>query len=132
MPSMLPRIPIVDPFLVPITPTEQKALTPEQVLLSADAIGMLPNEYSQFLGDPDQLFYFQRDHGKTCLTRYTPRTSPPSEAELAGQLLFAQAVHAWQAMTPEQKEVWNTDPRRHEKRLPGYQFFLSEFMRGRI
>jgi hypothetical protein len=132
MPSMLPRILIVDPFVVPPTPAEQKALTPEQVLLSADARGMLPNGLNEFLANPDQLYYFQRDGAKTCLTRYTPNTHTPSEAELAAQQNFAAAVAAWQALTPEEKEFYDQAPGAHDRALPGYQFFISEFLRGRI
>jgi hypothetical protein len=132
MASKLPRNIYLDPFLVPITPDEQKALTPIQILFSADARGMLPEFISQLLGTPGQRYYLQRDHGKTCLTRYTPNTHTPSEAEIATQLNFAAAVAAWQALTTEQKEVWNHDSRGEDRALPGYQLFLSEFLKGRI
>lgn len=132
MPSMLPRIIIVDPFVVPPTPAEQKALTPEQVLLSADARGMIPSVLNAYLGDPDQAFYFQRDWGKVCLTRFMNGPYEKTPARLARQEIFRQAVAAWQALTPEQKEIWNQDKRAADRALPGYDLFLSEFLKGRI
>jgi len=132
MPSKLPRFLLTDPFTVPPTQEEQKALTPEQVTLALDVTGMLPQVVSDLLGDPDQQYYFQNDHGKKCLTRYTPPSTPPTQAQLDAWAHFGDAVRAWQALTLEQKEVWNTDPRRHDFRLPGYQWFLRQWLRGKI
>jgi len=132
MASKLPRIIIVDPFMVPPTPAEQKALTPALVLLSADARGKIPSGLNAYLGDPDQDFYYQRDHGKTCLTRFKNGPYVKTPARLAQQGIFRRAVAAWQALTTEQEEVWNHDSRGEDRALPGYQLFLSEFLKGRI
>jgi hypothetical protein len=132
MPSMLPRIIIVDPFVVPPTPTEQKALTPEQVLLSAGARGMLPEGLNQFLANPDQEYYFQNDHGKTCLTRYTPPTGPPSAAQLEQRERMREARAAWRTLSQVQKDFYTQAKGAHDRALPGYQFFISEFLKGRI
>jgi hypothetical protein len=122
----------VDPFGVPPTPTEQKALTPEQVLLSADARGMIPSVLNAYLGDPDQAFYFQRDKGKVCLTRFNNGVYEKTPARLAQQEKMRQAVAAWQALPPEQKEIWNQDKRAADRRLSGYDLFLSLFLKGQI
>lgn len=132
MASKLPRFLLTDPFTVPPTEAEQKALTPEQVALDADVTGMLPKSISELLGNPDQQYYFQNDHGKKCLTKHTPPSTQPTQAQLDQRQRMKGARSAWQSLTPEEKEVWNTDPRRHDFQLPGYQYFIRQWLRGLI
>jgi hypothetical protein len=132
MSSKLPRRLWLEPFDHPITPAEQEDITPDMVFPALTIIGKLPAIVSQWLGRPEQDFYFQRDGNKICLTRNNTPVLPPTPDQVAQRYLFAQAVAAWQALSPTEKDAWNNDQRRHDFNLPGYQFFLREFLRGRI
>lgn len=102
------------------------------VTLSAGFIGRLPDFISALLANPSQIYYFQNDGGKICLTRFKNRVATSSEAQGLTRSRFAEAVAAWQALTLEEKETYNQNQRAKERRLPGYQFFLSQFMKGKI
>jgi len=51
-----------------------------------------------------------------------PRTVP----QQANRTKFADAVAAWQALTPDEKNVYNERAKR--KHLPGYNLFLREYL----
>jgi len=55
---------------------------------------------------------------------YNPRTEP----QQANRMKFASAVAAWQALTPEQKELYNK--KAANLNMSGYNLFISEFMYG--
>ena len=50
-------------------------------------------------------------------------SQPPSEARNSQQEKFRQAVHSWQALTSEQKNVYNKIAIKQGRR--GYNYFIS-------
>lgn len=132
MGSKLPRILIVDPFTAPPSPEEQKALTAEQVLLSLDARGRLPKGFSEFLGNPDQEYYFQMDGLKVCLTRFNNAPPVKTPARLAQQDRYRQGKAAWRALSDDEKRAYAQDPRAQDRRLPGHHFYMSLFLKGEL
>jgi len=132
MASKIPVNILLNPLDHPVTPSEQKLISPFVLFPGVCMIGLLPPIVSAALGMPGQKFYFQRDWGKICLTRYNRGPVTQTPALVASKSRFAQAVAAWQALSPEEKAAWNSDQRRHDFRLPGYQFFLREYLRGKI
>ena len=79
--------------------------------------------------DPDPLNVhgiYQKKHGiKGCYYRrmefYVP-TNPRTELQQANRAKFAEAVLAWQALTQEQKEVYNKIAK--YKQFSGYNLFI--------
>ena len=56
---------------------------------------------------------------------YVP-TNPQTEAQQANRQKMADAVAAWQSLTPEQKEIYNE--RAKGKNLTGNNIFISEYL----
>ena len=54
-------------------------------------------------------------------------TDPRTPAQLALRAKFADAVAAWNALTPAEKRAWRLIG--EGLNLPGYQAFISDFMR---
>jgi hypothetical protein len=132
MASKIPVNIMLNPLDHPITPAEQEGISPDMIMPGLRLIGKLPQAVRYALGRPDQDFYFQNDGGKICLTRNNTPPPAATPARLAQRELMRQARAAWRALTTEQKAIWNNDQRRHDFRLPGYQFFIREYLRGRI
>lgn len=132
MATKIPLNIMLNPLDHPITPTEQEGITPDMIFPGLRLIGKLPQAVRDALGRPDQDFYYQNDGGKICLTRNN--TPPPEEtpARAAQRALMAQARAAWRALSDEQRAAYSHDPRALDRRLPGYQFFISLFLKGRI
>jgi hypothetical protein len=132
MGSKLPRRLWLEPFDHPITPTEQESITPDMIFPALTIIGKLPQVVREMLGSPEQDFYFQRDGNKICLTRNNTPVLPPTEAQQERRSFFAQAVAAWQALTDQQKTAYSQAKDAHDRRLPGYQYFLHLYLSGKI
>ena len=56
---------------------------------------------------------------------YIPR-NPRTTTQQAWRSVFAQAVFAWQQLTPEEKMVYNE--RAKGKRMSGYNLFIREYL----
>lgn len=113
-------------------PKDQAAQTPWTVLRSLRGTGKIPKERMKEIDPSGQEYYFQRDAGKVCLTRLNWPDHEDTPAWRATKDKFTAAVKAWQALDPQTKNLWNTDKRRKQYRLPGYQLFLKLYMRGKI
>lgn len=111
---------------------ERATHTPFSVLFSARATGKIPRGRMLQLDPSGTEYYFQRDTGKTCLTRYTPRPDPNTDPQNIQREKLKSANQAWAALTPEQKESYRHHPLAHDKNLPPRQTFLSLHMRGKI
>jgi len=81
--------------------------------------------------DPKGLYGIYRVRhrwGKTIqekLPFYVP-TNPQTEAQQAWRQVYADSVTAWQALTPEQKAVYNENAK--GKKMSGYNFFQKEYL----
>ncbi|MBA7472759.1 hypothetical protein ES707_08091 [subsurface metagenome] len=73
--------------------------------------------------------WFQRFRGKTRiykLPEYPYRRSPDQATR---RNRFAAAVAAWQALDFPTRQLWHFDCWPHGKRMSGYNWFISNFMR---
>jgi len=74
---------------------------------------------------------YRTDNVKGYLTHYREPyyfpSNPRTPSQQANRQKFANAVHAWQSLTEEQKKVYNE--RAKGKNLSGYNLFISEYMR---
>lgn len=113
-------------------PKDQAAQTPWTVLRSFRATGKIPEDRMKEIDPTGQEYYFQNDAGKICLTRLNWPEHTDTPEWRATKDNFAAAVKAWQALDQETKDLWNTDPRRRQYNLPGYQLFLKLYMKGKI
>lgn len=111
---------------------ERASHTPFSVLFSIRATGKIPRPRALQLDPSGTEYYFQRDGGKTCLTRYTPRLDTNTEAQQAQREKLKLANQAWDALTPEQQESYRHHPWAHYKNLPPRQTFISLHMRGKL
>lgn len=110
----------------------QEAQTPFDVLYSIDARGLIPSTRMAQLDPTGKKYYFQKDSGKVCLTCYTPRPDPNTEAQQAQRNNLILANEAWAALTPEEQESYRHHPLAKDKALPPRQTFLSLYMRGKL
>lgn len=84
-------------------------------------------------GSPDPkningIYRVRHRWGKTIqekLPFYTP-TNPQTEPQQANRQKITDGVIAWQALTPEQKEVYNVKAK--YKNYSGYNLFISEYL----
>ena len=111
---------------------ERATHTPFTVLYSAMATGLIPEQRMQQLDPSGKKYYFQRDTGKVCLTRFTPRVDPNTEAQQAQRQKFKDAWSAWQALSPDEKKAWSNDPLAKMKNYRGIDAFFSKFLKGVI
>jgi len=98
---------------------ELKYIRPKWPLYSLDAVGKFPAAG----------VFFRRMNGKTviCKLGNYPHTRTPRQATRRNR--FAQAVKAWQALDIPTKKLWHFDCWPHGKRMSGYNWFISNFMR---
>lgn len=79
----------------------------------------------------DKAGYYQIRHMKKGrgIVKCRHYWNPPhtTEKALAWKAVFAQAVSAWQALDPEQKEVYNN--MRYQKGQTGYSRFLTQYLK---
>ena len=79
---------------------------------------ILPFGIYQIRSEPEGQITVKRDF-------YIP-AEPGTPAQQSNWTKFANAVLAWQALTPEQKAVYNT--RAKYKNLSGYNLYLREYL----
>lgn len=111
---------------------DQANQTPFSVLYSLRATGLIPTPRMRQIDPTEQKYYFQRDGGKICLTRYTPRPDPNTPAQQAQRAKLIAANTAWAALPPPQREAYRFHPFALNNRLPPRQAFISLHMRGKI
>ena len=111
---------------------ERATHTPFTVLYSAAATGLIPFQRMQQLDPSGKTYYFQRDAGMCCLTRYRPRPDPDTDAQRAQRQKFKDAWTAWQALSPGEKEAWRQDPLAKMKNYRGIDAFFSKYLKGMI
>lgn len=59
--------------------------------------------------------------------RYYRPTNPNTPAQQAGRTKFAEAIAGWQALSPVDKQNYNSKAKRHSRN--GYSLYISEYMR---
>jgi hypothetical protein len=64
----------------------------------------------------------------TQLRRYVVPFDPRTAPQLSRRARFAAAVAAWHTLGPAEKKAWRQ--RGESRRLPGYQAFISAWMRA--
>ena len=111
---------------------ERSSHTPFTVLWSISAIGKVPRGRMLQLDPFGTDYYFQRDAGIFCLTRYRPRPDPDTDSQKAQRQKFKDAWSAWQALSPEEKEAWSHDPLAKMKNYRGIDAFFSKYLKGLI
>ena len=62
------------------------------------------------------------------LRRHVIPFDPLTAPQLTRRQVFANAVAAWQALSAPERQAWTEQGRRHA--LPGYQFFLSNYLKN--
>jgi hypothetical protein len=67
-------------------------------------------------------------YGRQYARAYVKPRNPDTPAQRAGRAAFAAAVRAWQALSDDEKRVWNLRSRRMRTR--GYNAFISAFMQS--
>ena len=90
--------------------------------------GAEPEIPSEPRAEPQE-YYFQNDGGKICLTRYTPRPDPNSDAQQEYRGRFRDALDTWSILTNEEKDYWNRHPEALAESLPGRSVFIRHFIR---
>ena len=69
-------------------------------------------------------------HGTICIKeKYYKPSNEPSPAQLFWKRKYAYGVRAWQALTPDEKEIYNNY--RYPSRISGYNRFLHYYLRGK-
>lgn len=111
---------------------DQEAATPFSVLYSIDARGLIPTTRMAQIDPSGKRYYFQMDTGKVCLTCYTPRPDPNTDAQQAQRQTLKDANAAWAALTPEEQESYRKHPVAKYKNIPPRQTFISLHMRGKL
>lgn len=80
------------------------------------------------------VYYESKQHGflqKLTRTYFLPN-QPGSQSQLSNWSRFACAVCSWQQLSADQKKYYSELSMARGRQLPGYNFFISEYMRGRI
>lgn len=62
------------------------------------------------------------------LRRHVVPFDPQTSAQLSRRQVFANAVAAWHALTPSEKDQWAEQGKPHA--LPGYHWFLSSYLKS--
>lgn len=75
-------------------------------------------------GRVGDLVFYERN-GKQCVRRYVTPHNPDTKAQKKARTSLSDAVAAWQALSPEEKNSWNKKASR--KKRKGYNVFISEF-----
>lgn len=70
--------------------------------------------------------------GKQCVRRYVIPTPNFSSEFLAFQSKLAQGVLRWQNMGAEERDFWRIVGSNKKEMLPGYNAFLSAFLKGEV
>ncbi len=66
-------------------------------------------------------------YGRQYIRAYVKPRNPNTSAQRAGRSAFADAVRSWQALTEEEKHVWNRKAQR--LRMSGYNAFISRHIK---
>jgi hypothetical protein len=66
-------------------------------------------------------------NGKQHARPYVRPRNPKTRAQRARRSVFAKAISAWQALSAQEKSLWNTRARR--KNRTGYNLFISNYLR---
>lgn len=73
---------------------------------------------------------FYRVNGKTHVRRKVAAGNPRTAAQQKNRTAFHRAVRAWQELTTDEKDLWNTRAQVQHRR--GYHLYISEYMRSRL
>lgn len=71
---------------------------------------------------------FRVVHGVQDSYPYFTPTDPKTPAQLTQRSKFADAVHAWQALTPGEKAYYEEKRKRYKWGMSGYNYFISRYM----
>ena len=61
---------------------------------------------------------------------YRKPSNPETAAQQHNRSLFADAMRSWQALDPEQKQLYNK--RAHRLPMTGHNLYISEYMKRKI
>ena len=92
------------------------------------AIAELNPAFVNLKGKIGNMVYYNSFGTLRVRSRTIPR-NPKTPAQQANRRTFADAVKAWQVLSPEEKTMYNK--RGLKNRLRGYNFFISEYIKGR-
>ena len=81
--------------------------------------------FTTYRGRMGNIVYYQW-RGRDCARCFVMPRNPDTAAQRVVRGSFRDAVHAWQAMSPMEREEWNRQAR--HKPLSGYNLFLSRYM----
>jgi hypothetical protein len=115
-----------------MAPVLQSALTPFDVFYSPRGIGLVPFTRSLEIDPTERPYYVQNDNGKLCVTRFLPRVDPSTPAQLLQRQKLIDANFAWEALPPEDKSIWLTNPLCFMYNITGRHLFLKFHMLGKI
>lgn len=76
----------------------------------------------------DFIFYVLR--GKQVIRAASSYDKSPKPCLSPFQAKFRAAVAAWQALPPGEKLLWNSSSEAKKRRLPGYNVFISAWLRA--
>jgi len=68
--------------------------------------------------------------GKQVIKNYTPPTDPQTAGQLVRRAVFATAVSNWLGFSQAQKNQWKVIADSKGKNLPGYQTYLSDYLKN--
>lgn len=74
-------------------------------------------------------FVYYIAYGKQWKRLYLIPEDPKTAEQLIRRSIFASAVATWQGFTELEKDTWKKKANRSGTALPGYQFFLSWYLR---
>lgn len=74
--------------------------------------------------------YFYRRKGKTVIMPLRDHYNAFSPSQVAAQARFSQAVAAWHVLSDDHKRLWHFDCWPHGKRMSGFNWFISNYIRG--
>lgn len=73
--------------------------------------------------------YFYRRGSKSVMMPLKKHYNAKSPLQLSLQAQFSQAVKAWQKLDTHTKQQWHFDCWKHRKRMTGFNWFISNYMR---
>ena len=93
------------------------------------ATAVLNPVFEKFRGRIGNLVLYNR-MGVQCMRVYVKPHNPDTELQKKCRSTFADAVSSWKKLSSEEKYFWNRKGR--SKRLTGYNYFISMYMKGKI
>ncbi len=75
-------------------------------------------------GDVGPLTFYTSQRSKHVIFDKKPNLNPPSQQQTHQRNLFRSIAHAWQNLTPENQQRWETASKRLGCRMTGYHLWV--------